>query len=319
MRAIVLPRFGGPEVLELRDLPDPSPGPGELLVRIHASGTNPVDAKIRAAGTWAQLALPAVIGYDASGVVEAVGPGVTAFSPGDEVFYTPEIFGNPHGTYAERSVVPAAIAARKPARLSHVEAASIPLAGGTAYEALVRRLRVRVGETVLVHGGAGGVGSFAVQIAKAMGARVIATAGAANQETLRRLGADVCLDHGKDDVTRATLAETGGAGADAVFSTVGGRTVIDAQLAARPFGRIATILGAQGELTPLYLRNQELHGVFLTREGARLRELSLLVEQGKLSPLVDAVLPLERVAEAHRRLDSGHGRGKVVLEVVRGA
>lgn len=319
MRAIVLPRFGGPEVLELRDVPDPTPGPGELLVRIHVSGTNPVDAKIRAAGGWAQLTLPVVIGYDASGVVEAVGPGVASFRPGDEVFYTPEIFGNPHGTYAEKSVVPAAIAASKPARLSHAEAAALPLAGGTAYEALVRRLRVRVGETVLVLGGAGGVGSFAIQIAKAMGARVVATAGPENQETLRRLGADVCLDYRKDDVVQATLSATGGAGADAAFSTAGGRTVIDAQLAVRPFGRIATILGVQGDLTPLYLRNQELHGVFLTREAGRLRELSLLVEQGKLSPLVDAVLPLDQVAEAHRRLDSGHGRGKVVLEVVAAA
>jgi NADPH2:quinone reductase len=211
--------------------------------------------------------------------------------------------------------VPAAIVARKPARLSHVEAAAIPLAGGTAYEALVRRLRVRVGETVLILGGAGGVGTFAIQIARAAGARVIATAGPENQETLRALGADVRLDYRRDDVVKAVLAETEGQGADAVFSAVGGRTVIDALAAARPFGRIATILGTQGDLTPLYLKNQELHGVFLTREGARLRELAALVDLGKLTPVVDAVLPLERVAEAHRRLDSGHGRGKVVLKV----
>jgi len=280
-----------------------------------AAGNCTAERLLRAAGGWAQLPLPCVIGYDASGVVEATGPGVKDFRPGDEVFYTPEIFGNPHGTYAEKGIVPAAIVARKPARLSHVEAAAIPLAGGSAYEALVRRLRVRVGETVLVLGGAGGVGSFAVQIARAAGARVIATAGGDSQETLRKLGADVCLDYRKDDVVKATLAETRGQGADAVFSTVGGGTVLEAFAAARPFGRIATILGAQGDLTPLYLRNQELHGVFLTREAARLRELAALVEQGKLSPLVDEVLPLERAADAHRRLDTGHGRGKVVLRI----
>jgi NADPH:quinone reductase len=317
MRAMVLPKFGGPDVLELRDVPRPTPGPGELLVRVIASGTNPVDAKIRHSGTWAQIELPAVIGYDASGVVEAVGPGVTRFREGDEVFYTPEIFGNPHGTYAEYATVPAAIAARKPPRLTHAEAAAIPLAGGTAYEALVRRLAVQVGETVLIHGGAGGVGSFAVQIAKAAGARVIATAGPDNQETLRALGADVCVDYRGESVVKAALRETGGQGVDAVLTTVGGATVPGSTEATRPFGRIATILGCDGDLTPLYLKNQTLHGVFLTREGRRLEELARLVEQGKLRPLVDAVLPLEAAAEAHRRLESGHGRGKLVLAIGR--
>jgi NADPH2:quinone reductase len=181
----------------------------------------------------------------------------------------------------------------------------------------VRRLQLRVGETVLIHGGGGGVGTFAVQIAKAMGARVIATAGPSSQETLRQLGADVCVDYTRTDPVKAALAETAGQGVDAVFSTVGGETVFRSQAAARPFARIATILGFEGDLTQLYLKNQTLHGVFLTREGARLRELAALVDQGKLSPVVDAVLPLEQVADAHRRLDSGHGRGKVVLDVSR--
>ncbi|GAO03689.1 zinc-dependent alcohol dehydrogenase family protein [Anaeromyxobacter sp. PSR-1] len=317
MRAIVLSRFGGPEVLELREVPDPSPGPGELLVRVIASGTNPVDAKLRHDGRWAGLAPPVVIGYDASGVVEAVGPGVKGFAPGDEVYYTPEIFGNAVGSYAERNTVAAAIVARKPARLTHAQAAAIPLAGGTAYEAVVRRLQVRPGESLLVQGGAGGVGSFAVQLGKACGARVIATAGKANQATLRALGADVCLDYDRDDVADAIREETGGAGVDAVFSTVGGAPLLSALPLTRPFGRLATILEATGDLTPLYVRNLTLHGVFLAREGARLRELARLVDQGKLEPLVDAVLPLEQVAEAHRRLDSGHGRGKIVLEVGR--
>jgi len=315
MRAMVLPRFGGPELFERRDVPTPEPGPGQVLVRVIASGTNPVDAKVRAAGSWAMITLPAVIGYDASGVVEGVGPGVADLAPGDEVYFTPEIFGNQHGSYAEYTVASAAIVARKPANLSHVEAAAVPLAGGTAWEALVRRMRLRPGETVLIHAGAGGVGSFAVQIARAAGAYVIATAGPSNQDTLRELGADVCVDYRADDVAAVALRETGGRGVDAVFDTVGGDTVQRSVPATRPFGRLASILGPTGDLTALYLRNQTLHGVFLTRERARLDEMRPLFERGLVRPLVDRTMPLEQLGKAHERLDSGHGRGKIVLEV----
>ncbi|XXF78207.1 zinc-dependent alcohol dehydrogenase family protein [Myxococcaceae bacterium GXIMD 01537] len=314
MRAMVLPRFGGPELFEQRDLPTPTAGPGELLVRVVASGTNPVDAKLRHDGSWAALKPPVVLGYDASGVVEQVGPGVSGFAVGDAVFYTPEIFGNPHGTYAELNLVPAAIVAKKPRNLSFEEAAAVPLAGGTAYEALFRRLQIQVGETVLIHGGAGGVGSFAVQLAKVAGARVLATAGPDNQELLKRLGADVCIDYRSQDAAQVALRETGGAGADAVFDTVGSN-MLSSLPATRPFGRLATILGFSGDVSAFYPRNLTLHGVFLTRERRRLEELSRLLERGQVRPLVDAVLPLEKVSEAHRRLDSGHGRGKVVLSV----
>lgn len=315
MRAAVLAQFGPPEVLEIAEIDPPRPGPGEVLVRVVAAGVNPVDAKIRAAGSWAGLQLPCVIGYDVSGVVEQLGPGVTDLAVGDQVFYTPEIFGNRWGAYAEYTVARAAIVARKPPELSHDLAASMPLAGGTAYEAIVRRLRVQPGETVLIHGGAGGVGSFAVQLARAAGARVIATASAENRDTLARLGAHVCVDYRSEDPTRAALRETGGVGVDAVFTTVGGETVAHSLPALRPFGRIATILGFSGDLTPLYQRNQELHGVFLIRERPRLEALGRLAARGQIVPLVDDVLPLERLSDAHRRMDSGHGRGKVVIRV----
>jgi NADPH2:quinone reductase len=314
MRAIVISKFGGPEVLELRELPKPSAGPGELLVRVIASGTNPVEAKIRAAGQWAQLPLPAVLGYDASGVVEAVGHGVTAFKPGDEVFFTAEIFGNARGTHAEYTVVSAAIVAPKPKELSHVEAAAIPLAGGTAWEAIVRRLDVRPGQTLLIHGGAGGVGSFAVQFARAAGARVIATASAENQDQLRALGADVCLDYRAVNVAEVALKETDGVGVDAVFDTAG-VNIGSSTAATKPFGKLATILPPSGDLTALYTKNQSLHGVFLTRESARLRELAPLFASKRVRPQIAEVIPLEQVAKAHERLDSGHGRGKIVLQV----
>lgn len=311
---MVLPRFGGPELFEVRDVPTPTPGPGQVLVRVIVSGTNPVDAKLRHDGTWAGIQLPAVIGYDASGVVEQVGPGVTDFKPGDEVFYTPEIFGNPHGTYAEFNLVPASIIARKPPSLSHEEAAAVPLAGGTAWDALVRRIQLRVGETVLIHGGAGGVGSFAVQIAKAMGARVLATSGPDNLETLRKLGADVVINYRTEDPAQIALRETGGQGVDAVFDTAG-KNIIPSLPATRAGGRLATILGFSGDVSAFYPRNQTIHGVFLTRERRRLEEMTALIERKQMRPLVERVLPLEKVGDAHRVLDSGHGRGKLVLTV----
>lgn len=317
MRAMVIPAFGGPEVFELREVPHPVPGPGQVLVRVVAAGTNPVDAKIRAAGEWARVVPPAILGYDVSGVIEEVGPGVRDFAPGDEVFYTPEIFGNQFGSYAELTVAAASIVAKKPSRLSHVEAAAVPLAGGTAWEALVRRLRLRVGETVLIHGGAGGVGSFAVQIAKAAGARVLATAGAENQDVLRALGADRPIDYTREDAADVAVSETHGAGVDAVFDTVGGELIAQSLRATRSGGRLATVLNPRGDLSALYTRNLTLHGVFLTREAARLQEMTPLLESGEVTPLVDGVLDLKDVAEAHRRLDTGHGRGKLILSVAK--
>jgi NADPH2:quinone reductase len=318
MKAVVLDRFGEPGVLRLDEVERPRPDGGEVLVRVHVTGTNPVDAKIRQAGQWAQIELPAVIGYDASGAVEQVGPGVTDFAVGDEVWLTPEIFGNRHGSYAELLVAPVRIVGRKPAALSHEQAAAVPLAGGTAWEAVVRRLEVRAGETVLIHAGAGGVGSFAVQFAKVLGARVLATAGPSGRETLRELGADVALDYRSDDVYAAAAAENGGAGVDAVLDLVGGDTVARSADVTRPFGRLATILGAQGDLTASYLKNHTLSGVFLTRERQRLDEMAPLFERGQVAPLLDDVRPLADIAAVHERLDSGHGRGKVVLRVADG-
>jgi NADPH2:quinone reductase len=317
VRAMVTPQFGGPDLFEEREVEKPYPEAGEVLVRVVAAGTNPVDAKFRAEGDSIGLEAPIVLGADVSGVVEEVGAGVTDVAPGDEVYYTPEVFGpRSNGSYAEYHVANADIVAKKPASLSHEEAAAVPLAGETAYEAIVRRLTVRVGETVLIHGGAGGVGSFAVQIAKAAGARVLATASSDNQEFLTELGADVAIDYRDQDPTEVALEETHGEGVEAVFDAVGGETVVGSIPATKPFGRLATILGAQGDLTPLYQKNQTLYGVFLTRERARLEELGALIDRGQVRPLVAEVLSLEEVGKAHKRLDSGHGRGKMVLRVV---
>jgi NADPH:quinone reductase len=315
MHAMVLPRFGGPDLFEAREVERPSPGPGEVLVRVVATAVNPVDAKLRADGRRMALQPPVILGYDVAGVVEEIGPGVSAFRPGDEVYYTPEIFGNQRGSYAEFNAAPAAIVARKPAGLSFEEACAIPLAGGTAWEAIVRRLAIRPGETVLIHGAAGGVGTFAVQFAKAAGARVLATASAPNHGTLRELGADIAIDYRGQDAVEVALADTGGRGVDAAFDIQGDRLVARCLPAVRPFGRVACVLAPQGGLDLLYQKNIALHGVFLTREGARLEEMRPLFERGQARAVIDQVLRLEQVGEAHARLDTGHGRGKVVLRV----
>jgi NADPH:quinone reductase len=315
VRAMVLPRFGGAELFEEGELERPSPGPGEVLVRVLASGTNPVDAKLRQDGSRAGLEPPVVLGYDGAGVVESVGAGVTEFKRGDEVYYTPEIAGNQLGSYAEYNVVPASIVAPKPASLSFEEAAAIPLAGGTAWEAVIRRLALRPGETVLIHGGAGGVGSFAIQFAKAAGARVLASASAAHQDVLEDLGADVAIDYQSQDAVEVVRQETGGRGVNAAFDIQGPRLVARTLPALRPFGRVACILPPQGDLSLLYQRNITLYGVFLARERKRLDEMRPLFEGGTVRPLVEDVLPLEQVGKAHERLDTGHGRGKIVLRV----
>jgi NADPH:quinone reductase len=316
VRAMVIPEFGSPDLFEARDVERPEPGPGEVLVRVIAAGTNPVDAKFRSSGDAMGLETPIILGLDVSGVVEEVGPGVTDLAPGDEVYYTPEVSGpRSNASYAEHNVAPADIVAKKPASLSHEEAAAVPLAGGTAYEAIVRRLAMRVGETILIHGGAGGVGSFAVQIAKASGARVLASAGTHNQDTLRELGVDVPIDYTSEDVFEVALDDTAGAGVDAVFDTVGGDLIARSIQATRVFGRLASIISLQGDLTPGYRLNQTFNGVFLLRERARLDEMTRLIERRQMRPLVDEVLPLDQVGKAHERLESGHGRGKVVLRV----
>ena len=315
MRAMVIEAFGGPQVFSKQEIDRPQPGARELLVRVVASGTNPVDAKMRAHGSARGVTLPAVLGADASGVVEETGPGCRDFSVGDEVYYTPDTASSHPGTYAEYHVIEETIVAHKPAGLSHIEAAGVPLAGGTAWQVLVDRLQIAPAETVLIHGGAGGVGSFAVQIAKAAGARVLATASAENQDLLKELGTDLAIDYKSNDPIEVALDVTNGNGVDVVLDTVGGDTVERSMGATRKFGRLGTILGPKGDMTALYQRNLTLHGVMMKRNRRQLVQLGELIERGQLRPIIDQVLPLEQVAKAHTRLDSGHGRGKILLSV----
>ncbi|HYP15043.1 MAG TPA: zinc-binding dehydrogenase [Bryobacteraceae bacterium] len=241
MKAMILKSFGGPEAFELCDVPKPVPDAGQVLVRVHATSINPLDYQIRRGDYSDMVQLPAITGHDVSGVVEAVGPGVTTLSPGEEVWYTPQIFGGP-GSYAEYHVAAQGIVGRKPPSLSHLEAASLTLVGGTAWEALVVRAALRVGESILVHGGAGGVGHVAIQLARAMGARVFTTVREANFEFARSLGADVVIDYGNVDYVDAIARETGGRGVDVVFDTIGGNTLSRSPDALAQLGRVVTIV-----------------------------------------------------------------------------
>lgn len=314
MRATVITDFGSPEVFQERDVPKPEPAPSQVLVKVHAASVNPVDYKIRQAGSWAGIEPPAVIGYDVSGVVEAVGEDVREFRVGDEVYYTPEIFEG-QGSYAEYHVADEVIVAPKPANLSHVEAASIPLAGGTAWDALITRGLLQVGETVLIHG-AGGVGSFAIQIARAAGARVLATCSDYMLDQAGQLGAGRAVNYKSEDFVEVVQQETNGLGVDLVFDTVGGDVLSKSIEVTKPFGRMTGIVSTMsGSMAAAFRKNITLYFLFLERARYKLDHLRTLSERGQLEPLIDSVLPLSEVAEAHRRLEGGGVKGKLVLQV----
>lgn len=314
MRAIVFDTFGGPDVLSLQEVAIPEPGPGQVRVAIYAAGTNPIDAGNRQDGSWAGLHPPVIPGCDASGVIDAVGPGVTHFAPGDEVFYMTDILNNASGTYAEYHVVDAALIAHKPLTLTHVEAAALPLAAGTAYETIIRRLAITQGEWVLLYGAAGGVGSLALQMAVAQGAHVIAVARAHHHALLTDLGAVACLDYTNQDVPAEAQA-IAGRKLDAIVDLVGGETLSQSLTTIRPYGRAASIASLAGNLDLLLDLNITLHGVLVHPEQTRLVAIATLISTGALRPIVDQVLPLEDAAQAHRRLETSHGQGKVVLAV----
>ena len=314
MRAVVYERFGGPEVLELRDWPRPEPKGGEVVVAVHAAGVNPVDAQNRADGAWAELQPPVIPGYDFSGVVEGVGERAADWAVGDEVFGALPVRVTRSGSYAEYVAVPAETIAPKPARLSHVEAAAAPVAACTAHEAL-RRLRLAPGDWLLIHGAGGGVGTFAVQIAAHSGTRVLAVASARHHGLLGELGAEACIDYTHERLDDAVRLITGGE-VDAVADLVGGGALSRSLPLLSKRGRAVEIVDLEGDLEPLIDRNQELHGVlFDPADSGPLRAITDELAAGRLRPVVSDVLALEQAAEAHRRLETGHRQGKLVLQV----
>lgn len=319
MQAVILPRFGGPDAFALSEIEAPVAGAGEVLVRVHATSINPLDYQVRR-GDYADLVpLPAITGHDVSGVVEAVGSGVSAFKLGDAVWYTPQIFGGP-GSYAEYHVANEAIVGHKPAGLTHLEAASLSLVGGTVWEALFTRAGLRVGESVLVHGAAGGVGHVAVQVAKATGAFVLATASGHDADFVRSLGADVVIDYRTEDYVAIVNRETDGAGVDVVLDTIGGDTLERSPLVLAQLGRIVSIvdISRPQNLIEAWGRNASYHFVFTRQNRGKLDELATLVARGQLKPHVGAIFPLAGIPDAHAQLERPRNgvRGKIGIAVV---
>ncbi|MGY1762320.1 NADP-dependent oxidoreductase [Geodermatophilus sp. SYSU D00779] len=304
MRGVAYDRYGGPEVLTLRDdLPDPPVGPDTVLVRVHAAAVNPVDVLIRSGGLTGAYPhhLPIIPGWDVAGVVEAAGPAVTAFAAGDEVFGYVRRDDVQWGTTAELVPAPQRCLAHKPESLSFAEAAGLPLAGLTAYQALTEALDVHEGERVLVHRAAGGVGFSAVQIAVALGAHVIGTASPRNHGFLRDAGVGEVLDYSAGPVS-AQLSEP----VDAVLDLVGGDTLADAPKQVRDRARITSVVDpVVNEMGGRY--------VFVRPEHEHLEELGRMADAGQLRVPVARAFPLEQTAEAQELVAGGHVRGKVVV------
>ncbi|MDZ4266485.1 MAG: zinc-dependent alcohol dehydrogenase family protein [Mycobacterium sp.] len=324
MRAAVLSAYDSP--LHVGELPDPEPGPGEVLVRVMASGVNPLDIKIRRGeAAHAKMAPPAVLGIDMAGVVEAVGAQVDRFRVGDEVFGMTGGVGGLQGSLAELAAVDGRLIAHKPKALSMEQAAALPLGFITSWEGLVDRARVDVGRQVLIHGGAGGVGFLAVQLAIARGAQVYATGGPASQEVIRGVGATP-IDYTATTVDEYVAAHTGGEGFDIVVDNVGGAT-LDASFTAvkRYTGHVVSALGwGTHSLAPLSFRGASYSGVFtlmplLTGRGRRhhgdiVAQAAALADNGQLVPrLHSPTFPLGAVNEAHAVVENGSATGKVVV------
>ncbi|NJP91838.1 NADP-dependent oxidoreductase, partial [Nonomuraea sp. FMUSA5-5] len=297
MRVITQQALGGPEVLTIVDAPEPRPLPTEVLVRVKAIGLNPLEARLRA-GEFPLIGEPPfILGWDISGVVEEE-PRTWRFRPGDEVFGMP-LFPRAANAYAEVVSAPALHLARKPASLSHAEAAALPVVGLTAWQGLADLAGVSVGDRVLIHGGGGGVGHVAVQIAQALGAYVMATAGPSKREFVEGLGADEVIDYTTVDFAEV-LRDV-----DVVFDTIGGDTAERSLAVLRPGGHLVTAVAEEdSELVARFeAAGMRFSGIAVDPDPVALRRLVELVEQGRLRVHVQETFPFERVADAHRLLD----------------
>jgi NADPH:quinone reductase-like Zn-dependent oxidoreductase len=310
MRAVSQQTFGDPNVLHTVEVPEPTPLPSEVLVRVHAASVNPVDAMVRS-GMFPLLGEPPfILGWDVSGVVEEVVPGVTRFAVGDEVYGMP-FFPRAGNAYAEYVAVPSRQLAGKPAALDHEHAAALPLAGLTAWQALVDTADVQPGQRVLIHAGGGGVGHLAVQIAKARGAHVVATASGPKRDFVLGLGADEVIDYRAVDITEAIQ------GMDVVLDTVGGPVGRQSIDVLRPGGLLVTIV----DRTDTALRGAAIEagrrfaGVTVEPDHVGLEALAALVDAGRLRPYVEHAIALEDAAKAHELIESGRTQGKIVLTV----
>jgi NADPH:quinone reductase-like Zn-dependent oxidoreductase len=308
MKAVIIHAYGGPEVLKLEDVPRPEPKEDEILIRVIAASVNPVDAAIRQ-GYLARIIgdkLPLIPGMDAAGVVEKAGAKMGKFKAGDPVYAFFTLAGE--GGYGEFVVANENEVAPKPKALTYTQAAAVPAAGSTAWKALVETANLSAGQTVLIHGGSGGVGHFAIQIAKARGARVIATASTANQDFLKQMGADVAIDYTKskfEDIAKDV---------DVVLDAVGEDTLKRSYGVVKKGGIIVSITDDPDKAA---LDAHGIRGVSIRTDpkASTLEELTRLIDAKKVTPFVSQVLPLSEVVKAHEQIATRHTRGKIVLKV----
>jgi NADPH:quinone reductase-like Zn-dependent oxidoreductase len=308
MKAVRIHSYGGPEVLVYEDAPLPPIADDDVLIRVHAAAINPVDWKIREGHLQGFLnyQLPLVLGWDVSGVVETVGENVTALKPGDEVYSRPNI--EREGAYAEYIAVKASEVALKPKSVDHVHAAAVPLAAITAWHCLFESSQLSAGQRVLIHAAAGGVGSYAVQFARWKGAYVIGTASARNRDFLLELGANEVIDY------QSTRFEEVVEPVDVVFDTIGGEVQERSWQIVKPGGILVSIISPPSAEQAAAHQCRSAY-VFIQPRADWLTEMAQLIDAGQVKPIVDVVLPLSQAAEAHRQSESGHTRGKIVLQV----
>lgn len=315
MRAIAIDGFGGPEQLKPMALPRPRPERGEILIHVVAAGVNPVDCQIRAGRLRERLPhrFPLIPGWDVAGVVEELGEGATRFRKGERVWGFARKAVVQWGCYAEYVSVPEASAALMPARLLYEEATAVPLAALTALQALTARARLGPGMAVLIHAAGGGVGHFAVQLARLTGARVLATASAAKQPFILGLGAEVGIDYTKEDfgdVVRRHCPE----GVDVVLDAVGGETLARSYAVLKPGGRLASIVD-EPDPAEAARHGVQAHHLVVQPDGEQLRHVAQLFDQKKLRVHVQKIYRLADAAEAHRTSEAGHVQGKLVLNL----
>ncbi len=308
MKAMVIHEYGGPEVLKYEDVPRPEPKEDQILIRVIAAGVNPVDGMIRS-GMFAKdgnRAFPIILGGDVAGVIEKVGNKITKFKAGDPVFAYISL--DDSGGYAQYALVTEREAALKPKSLSYVEAAAVPIVALTAWQALIDTARLSEGQTVLIHGGSGGVGTFAIQIAKARGAKVIATASTAKQDLLKELGADVAIDYTKQKFEE--IAKD----VDVVLDSVGKDTLARSYGVVKKGGFIVTLVA---RIDQAELDNHGIRGASLSVEpnSEELAEIGKLIDEKKIKVVISQTFPLSEARKAQEQAATGHTRGKIVLKV----
>ncbi len=316
MQAVAIDAYGGTDQLELREMEVPEPGRGQLRIRVRAAAVNPIDWKLRSGQLRFLLPqrFPLVLGFDAAGEVDALGPGAEGFTVGDPVYARLDTNGG--GSYAQYAVAGARAFARKPESLTMEQAAAIPLAALTALQALRDLGGLGEGQKALVNGASGGVGTFAVQIASALGAEATGVCSAANAELVRELGATEVVDYAREDFTKRAASYA------VVFDAVANRSFIEARRVLAPGGAYVTTLPSPGILlwaaltaaAPL-IGGRKARMIRVAPRGKDLEYLTGLVDDGRLKPLIDSEFPLERIAEAHQRSESGRARGKIVISI----